>query len=275
MRGKHVLITGGTAGIGRETALGLARLGADVTVLGRDRARAERAAADIRTATGNDAVWALAADLADQQAVRLAAEEYRRRHQRLDVLLNNAGVFLPRRELTADGQERTFATVYLGHRLLTQLLIDRLKAAEQGRILFVTCPPAQARVRFEDVTLKRGYSTLKAQFQAKGALFLLMRELCQRLSGTAVTVNCMLPGLMIRTELLADMPFYMRLAVRLFGMSAAKAAEAQIWLASAPELAGVTNRYFLGRVEKPLAGQILDDEASRKLWQLSQALTGI
>jgi NAD(P)-dependent dehydrogenase (short-subunit alcohol dehydrogenase family) len=275
MQGKHVLITGGTAGIGRETALGLARLGADVTLLGRDRAKAERAAAAIRTASGNDAVSALAADLADRDAVHQAAEEYRLRHKRLDVLLNNAGLFLPRREVTRDGQEWTFATVYLGHYLLTQLLLERLKAAEQGRILFVTCPPAQARVRFEDLTLERGYSTLKAQFQAKGALFMLMHELCYRVSGTPVTVNCMLPGLMIRTDLLANMPFYMRWAVRLFGMSPAKAAEAQIWLASAPELAGVTNRYFLGRVEKPLSGQIVDDQATRKLWQLSQALMGI
>jgi retinol dehydrogenase 14 len=275
MRGKHVLITGGSAGIGRETALGLARAGADVTLLSRDRDKAERAAAAIREATGNSAIAALSCDLGDRKSVHQAAEEYRLHHKRLDLLLNNAGLFRPRRELTPDGQERTFASIYLGHYQLTQLLLDRIKAAEQGRILFVTCPPGQAKVRFDDLTLERGYSTLKAQFQAKGALFMFMRELSYRLAGTAVTVNAMLPGLMLKTDLMTDMPLYMRLPVRLFGKTAAQGAAAQLWLATAPELFDVTNRYFHGRAEKPMSGQITDDAACRQMWQLSQALTGV
>jgi|HubBroStandDraft_1064217.scaffolds.fasta_scaffold00354_11 retinol dehydrogenase-14 len=276
MGGKHVLITGGSAGIGYQTALGLTRLGADVALLGRNRDKAEYAAAAIRSATGSTAVSVLPCDLGDLESVRAAAESYRIKHKQLDVLINNAGPIQPRRTLTRDGQELTFATIYLGHYLLTQLLLDRLKAADQGRILFVTCMPRQARVYFDDLSLERAYTARKAQFQAKGALFMFMRELSYRLAGTTVTVNAMLPGTKrFKTDLLSALPFYRRLPILLFGKNAAQAAAAQIWLVTAPQLADMTNRYFLGRVEEPIAGQITDDEACRQMWQLSQALTGV
>lgn len=275
MQGKSVLITGGTAGIGKAAALSLARQGACVTLLGRDAARGEAAAAAIRAATGNPAVSALACDLSVSAQVRGAVEKFKQDNAGLDVLINNAGLFLPQRELTAEGQERTFAALYLGHFLLTQLLLERLRAAPQGRIICVTCPPKQAKVHFDDLTLSRGYSTLKAQFQAKGALFMMVRELARRLQGSSVTANTLLPGLMIKTELLSRMPWYFRLPVQWSGISAERAAESETWLATAPELAGVSGRHFNGRKEQTVTGQAADDAACARLWELSLQLAGI
>ena len=275
MQGKQVLITGGSAGIGKAAARALAQQGASVTLLGRNRARGEAAAEEIRRATGNPAVSALACDLGSATEVRRAAGKFAGAHPQLDVLLNNAGLFLPRRELTADGMERTFASIYLGHFQLTRLLLPALKAAPQGRIVCVTCPPAQAKVQFDDLSLSRGYNTLKAQFQAKGALFMFVRELVRRLRGSAVTANTVLPGLMIRTGLLHDMPAYLRLPVRWFGMSPERGAEPEVWLAADSGLAGVTGCHFHGRKEQPLRGQIVDDQACRRLWELSSGLAGL
>jgi NAD(P)-dependent dehydrogenase (short-subunit alcohol dehydrogenase family) len=275
MQGKQVIITGGAAGIGKAAARALAAQGAAVTLLGRSSQRGEAAAKEIRKATGNAAVSALACDLGSPADVRRAAAEFSAAHPRLDVLLNNAGVFLPRREVNAAGQEKTFASIYLGHFLLTRLLLPQLQAAPQGRIVCVTCPPGQAKVQFDDLSLSRNYSTLKAQFQAKGALYMFVRELVTRLQGSAVTANTMLPGLMIKTDLLKDMPAWMRLPVQWFGMSPERGAEPEVWLAGAPELATVSGRHFHGRKEQALSGQITDAAACRRLWELSSELVGL
>jgi NAD(P)-dependent dehydrogenase (short-subunit alcohol dehydrogenase family) len=275
LKGKTILITGGSAGIGKEAAQALARRGAQVTLLGRNRAAGEAAAAELRAATGNPSIAVLACDLSDFDSVRRAAEGFARDHASLDVLINNAGLFLRKREVTPAGLEKTFAGLYLGHFLLTNLLLERLKAAPEGRVICVTCPPAQARVRFDDLGLERGYSTLKAQAHAKGALFLFARELTRRLAGTRVTINCMLPGLMIKTNLLGGMPWYFRAAISVFGMTAEEGADTEIWMATTPELKGVSGRYYLRRKERPLKGQTADDEAARKLWDLSCPLVGL
>jgi NAD(P)-dependent dehydrogenase (short-subunit alcohol dehydrogenase family) len=273
MRPIEVLITGGSAGIGRAAALALAQQGARVTLLGRDAARAEAAAQEIRQASGNPAVAALACDLGSPAAVRQAAEAYRRDHAVLDVLINNAGLFLPRRELDPQGRERTFASLHLGHFLLTQLLLEPLRAAPQGRIVCVTCPPAQARVNFDDLTMARGYSTLKAQYQAKGALMMMVQELARRSRGGSLTVNSLLPAYMIRTGLLQQMPWYFRLPVQWFGISPEAAAEPYVWLATAPELAAVSGRHFHGRKEQKVTGQAADEAAGKRLWELSEQMT--
>jgi retinol dehydrogenase-14 len=275
LQGRTALVTGGNAGIGLATACALAARGAHVVLLGRNPERNGYAAAEIREATGSDAVTTLACDLTDPSAVRWAADRFRRDHATLDVLINNAGIFLPTRELTPTGLEKTFAGIYLGHFLLTNLLLDALKAAPEGRVVCVTCPPKRAKVHFDDLRLSKKYSTLIAQFQAKGALFMFARELTRRLEGSAVTVNTVLPGLMIKTELFSRMPFYMRAAVALFGTTVDEGADAEVWLATAPELKGVSGRYFYKRQEQPLRGQITDDDACRKLWDLSVRLAGL
>ncbi len=275
MIGKSVLITGGTAGIGKAAGLVLARLGAEVTLLGRDPVRGAAAAAEIRAATGNPQVTSLPCDLMDRASVRKAVASFRETHPTLDVLINNAGLYTPTRELTADGVEKTFAALYLGHVQLTELLLDPLQSSPQGRVICVTCPPNMAKVQFDDLTLSKGYSALTAQSQAKGALMMYVRDLARRLAGARVTVNSMLPALMLKTDLLARMPFWFRVPVQLFGISAEKGAEAEVWLVTAPELARVTGRHFHGRTEKQLSRQVKDDAAWQRLWTLTTKLAEI
>jgi NAD(P)-dependent dehydrogenase (short-subunit alcohol dehydrogenase family) len=268
MAGKDVVVTGGTAGIGKAAAHALAALGARVTLIGRNRERGEAAVKQIQTATGNACISLVPCDLGDPASVRRAAEEVGHGRAKLDVLINNAGMFLPKRELTVDGMEKTFASVYLGHFLLSQLLLERLKAAPEGRVIFVAAPPSGGKVFFDDLNLDQGYSTFKAVGQAKAAQHMLARELTRRLQGSRVTVNTMHPGL-VKTELMAQMPFYLRMVLPIFGASPEAGADTAVWLATAPEVKGLSGRYFHKRKEKPMSGQILDDAACARLWSLS------
>jgi NAD(P)-dependent dehydrogenase (short-subunit alcohol dehydrogenase family) len=165
--------------------------------------------------------------------------------------------------------------VHLGHFLLTQLLLDNLKQSEQGRVILVTSTPGQAKVQFDDLALANGYSTMKAINHAKGALLMYMRELARRLDTTSVTANAMLPGYMIKTDLLKDMPAAMRWTVKLFGMAPEQGAEPQVWLASAPELSQTRGQYFHRFKPKKITGQAADDAACQKVWDLSAKLVGI
>ena len=274
MQGKRVLITGSTAGIGKAAARQLAGAGAQVIVHGRDQAKVDLAINEIRSATGSHSVTPLLCDLSQLPDVRRAATKLRSGPP-LDAIICNAGVFLPRRELTTEGHERTFATVHLGHFLLTQLLLDHLKQAEQGRVIFVGPPPGMAKVFFDDLTLAKGYSTLKAVNHAKGAMLMCMRELARRLEGTRVTANSMLPGYMIKTELHLKMPWAMRFFISLFGITSEKAAAPQAWLASDPELAKVSGRHFHRFTQQQIKGQAADDAACRRMWDLSVSLVGL
>jgi NAD(P)-dependent dehydrogenase (short-subunit alcohol dehydrogenase family) len=272
---KNVLITGGTAGIGAAAARLFAEQGARVLLLGRDRLRGERLAAEIGLETHNEEIFTVACDLSSPDDVHGAAAEIGRRCRCIDIMVNNAGLFLPRRELTPQGHEKTFASLYLGHFLLTQLLLDRLLEAQQARILCVTCPPASAKVNFDDLTFSKKYSTLKAQYQAKGALFMFANEMARRLQGSDVTINSMLPAMMIKTDLMRRMNIFLRLPVALFGISAEKAASYEYHLTTAPELVQTSGKYFYGQTEKPMSGQIVDEAACRQLWDLSVQMTGL
>jgi NAD(P)-dependent dehydrogenase (short-subunit alcohol dehydrogenase family) len=139
----------------------------------------------------------------------------------------------------------------------------------------VTCPPAKARVDFDDLTLARKYSTLRAQYQAKGALFMFVRELARRTQGSDITVNAILPALMIKTELLRNMSILWRLPVALFGVTAEKAADSLFWLATDPGLDSVTGRYFYGRTEQAVTGPVADDAACLRLWELTLQMLGL
>ncbi len=274
MHGKRVLITGSTAGIGKSAAKQLAAAGAQVIVHGRDQAKLDLAVNEIRSAKGSHSVSALLCDLSQLPDVRRAATKLRS-GPALDGVVCNAGAFLPRRELTTEGHERTFATVHLGHFLLTQLLLDNLKQAQQGRVIFVGPPPGMAKVFFDDLTMAKGYKTLKAVNHAKGAMLMCMRELARRLEGTSVTANSMLPGYMIKTELHSKMPLSMRVFIDLFGISAENAAKPQAWLASAPELAKVNGQHFHRFTQQKIKGQAADDAACRQMWDLTVKLVGL
>ncbi len=279
MAGKTVLVTGGTGGIGKATALGLATLGARVAITGRDRARAQAAAADIRTATGNDAVDAYAADLSAQAEVRRLAADMLATYPRLDVLVNNVGGYWAHRHVTGDGLEHTFALNHLAPFLLTNLLWDRLLASAPARVITVSSgAQAMGRIDFDDLQGERNWSGQRAYNQSKLANVMFTYELARRLEGTGVTATVLHPGV-VRTAFGAEDPAgWQRLflpLVRPWLKSPAQGAETPIYLASSPEVAGVTGRYFANRKPKTSNRASYDTEAQARLWRVSADLVGL
>ena len=194
MAGRTVLVTGGTSGIGRATALGLATMGAHVAITGRDRVRTEDAAREIRAAGGGQ-VDVFVADLSSQSEVRRLADEVLHRLSRIDVLVNNVGGYWNTRHVTADGLERTFALNHLAPFLLTNLLLDRLKQSAPARVVTVSSnAQATGRIDFDDLQGEQSYSGARAYSQSKLANVLFTYELARRLKGTSVTANALHPG---------------------------------------------------------------------------------
>src|SRR6266852_1666663 len=193
MQGKVCLLTGATSGIGKATALGLAQMGATVVMVSRDRARGEAAQAEIKTKSGNNAVDLLLADLSSQQSIRQLVENIQQRYTQLHVLINNAGASFPGRRETVDGLEMTFAVNYLAPFLLTNLLLDMLKASAPARIVNVSSNShAAGYIQMDDLQEEKHYRS--AYGQSKLALVMFTYELARRLQGTDVTANCLHPG---------------------------------------------------------------------------------
>jgi NAD(P)-dependent dehydrogenase (short-subunit alcohol dehydrogenase family) len=272
MKDRVCVITGGNGGIGRATALELARRGATVVLICRSRERGEAAQRAIQTETKNDAVELVIADLASLADVRRAAAEIVARHPKVHVLINNAAVFLPKREVTADGFEKTFATNYLSHFLLTHLLLGALKAGAPSRVINVATKTMGLKIDFDNLMLDKGYSILKAVGPTKLALILFTQKLAAELEGSGVTVNALHPGL-VKTELLDDSPWLMRTVFGLISTTPEKGARTPVYLATSDEVAGVTGKLFADC--KPIAakGQAQDPAAVDKLWQLSLQMT--
>jgi NAD(P)-dependent dehydrogenase (short-subunit alcohol dehydrogenase family) len=279
MTGKTVLITGGTGGIGRATAEGLARLGAHVAITGRNQTRATIVANEITAATGNPAVDAYASDLSSQADVRALAEQVLAAYPRLDVLVNNVGGFWAHRHLTADGLEHTFALNHLAPFLLTNLLLDRLIASAPARIVTVSSgAQAMGKIDFDDLQGARGYSGQKAYNQSKLANVMFTYELARRLDGTGVTATVLHPGV-VRTAFGAEDPSpfwkFMIPLSRPLMKSPEAGAQTPIHLASSPEVDGVTGAYFANRKPKTSSKASYDSAAAARLWQVSAELTGM
>jgi len=272
MKGKQVFITGSTQGIGRAAAMELARLGASVTVHGRDAARAESIAAEIRQATGNPSVDSIAFDLSSLKELRAAAQRYLDGHARLDVLCLNAGVFLGKRELSAEGHEKTVATRFLGHFLLTQLFLPSLKASGDGRIIITAAPPNGMKANFEDLDLEKSYGAIKAVTQGMGLLLMAQLEIAEKMRGQGVTVNFLHPGV-IDTKLLSQMPWIFRKIQALVGGFPAKGADTLVYLASEPSLKGSTGQFFIKRKPKPYAGAISQRDNQQRAYELGLKIT--
>jgi NAD(P)-dependent dehydrogenase (short-subunit alcohol dehydrogenase family) len=253
LSGKLALVTGATGGIGKEIARGLARLGADVLIGARDASRGEAARADIVSSTRNDRVWVMTVDVSDLTSVRVFAEAFRQRHPRLDVLVNNAGVWSTDRRESADGYELTFATNVLGPHLLTSLLLEPLRGAGAARILNVVSAFAGS-YDIDDLNFtRRKWDGFKAYTQSKQALRMLTWGLAKRLEGTAVTANAVSPGF-VKTDFNRNARGFraamINLSARLFAVSSEEGADTPVWAAVAPELATVSGRYLEGRKEK-------------------------
>src|SRR6266568_5788319 len=279
MTGKVVLVTGGTGGIGKATAIGLAALGARVGITGRDLARAERVAAEIRTASGNPAVDAFAADMSSQAEVRQLAVAVLDAYPRLDVLVNNVGGFWAHRHQTVDGLEHTFGLNYLASFLLTNLVLDRLKASAPARVVTVSSHvQAEGRIDFDNLQGAGDYSGQTAYSQSKLANGMFTNELARRLEGRGVTANSLHPGV-VRTNFGAEdqtWPFTVVSQVVLpFLKTPARGAETPIYLASAPEMDGVTGQFFANKKVKT-ANKVAYEPAMRaRLWQASADLVGL
>jgi NAD(P)-dependent dehydrogenase (short-subunit alcohol dehydrogenase family) len=276
MAGKTVLVTGGTGGIGKATATGLAAMGARVGITGRDLVRSRAAATDIATATGNPAVDAFAADMSSQAEVRRLADEVLAAYPRLDVLVNNVGGFWGTRHVTADGLEHTFAVNHLAPFLLTHLVLDRLKASAPARIVTVSSgAQAMGRINFDDLQGERRYSGQQAYNQSKLANVMFTYELARRLEGTGVTANVLHPGV-VRTGFAAEDPSalwkVLLPVVRVFLKTPEKGAATSIYLASSPEVEGVSGKYFVAGKPRSSRRSSYDSAAAAKLWQTSMDL---
>lgn len=278
MTGAAVLVTGGTGGIGRAAAQAFAQMGARVGIAGRDRARAEIAAAAISLATGNPAVDVFVADLSSQTEVRRLAADVLAAYPRLDVLLNNVGGFWAHRHVTADGLERTFALNHLAPFLLTDLLLARLTASAPARIVTMSsAAQSLGTVDFDDLMGERSYSGSRAYDQSKLANVMFTYELARRLEGTGVTATAVHPG-MTNTSFSAEDPsrlFAPLIALmRPFMRSPERGADTAVYLASSPDVAGVSGRYFADRTPRSTHATSYDAATTARLWQVSADLVG-
>jgi NAD(P)-dependent dehydrogenase (short-subunit alcohol dehydrogenase family) len=277
MTGRTVLVTGGTGGIGLATAAGLASLGARVGIVGRDEARAQAAAEGIR-ATGGE-VDVFAADLSAQREVRRLADQVLAAYPRLDVLVNNVGGYWATRHTTEDGLEHTFAVNHLAPFLLTNLLLDRLRASAPARVVTVSSgAQAMGRVDFDDLQGERDYSGQRAYNQSKLANVLFTYELARRIEGSGVTANVLHPGVVRTSFGREDSRGWMKVmlpVVRPFMKSPERGAETSVYLASSPEVEGVSGQYFANRKPKSSARASYDTAVAARLWSVSADLVGI
>ena len=278
MAGKTVLVTGGTGGIGKATALGLAAMGAHLAITGRARGRTEDAAREIRAAGGGQ-VDVFIGDLSSQAEIRRLADEMLHRFSRIDVLVNNVGGYWNTRHETADGLERTFALNHLAPFLLTHLLLDRLTQSAPARVVTVSSnAQAQGRIDFDDLQGVRTYSGSRAYSQSKLANVLFSYELARRLQGTSVTANALHPGVVSTAFGAEDPATVQRMLIpflRLFMKTPAEGAATSIHLASAPALEQVTGRYFADSKPKTSSKLSYDGATADRLWQISADLVGL
>ncbi len=279
MKGKVCLITGANRGIGKATALGLARRGAAVIIHCRSRQLGETAREEIIAETGNGAIEVMVADLASLEAVHHLAEEVKRRHITLHVLVNNAGLAKRRHTLTEDGLETTFAVNHLAPFLLTHLLLDTLKGSAPARIVNVgSMVHRWGKIDFCDLMGQRHYSMGRAYNQSKLANVLFTRELARRLEGSGVTVICVHPGMVV-SDLGREYTGFMGLLAnklwRPFMRSPEKGADTVIYLASSPDVAGVTGKYFANRRAVRSSKASHDPALAQRLWEVSERLTGL
>ncbi len=278
MQGKTCLITGATNGIGKETALSLAQMGARIVVVGRNRQKSEAVVAEIKQQSGNNAVELLLADLSSQKEVRRLADEVKANYPRLDVLVNNAGGIYTQRQLTVDGLEYTFALNHLSYFLLTNLLLDLLKASTPARIVNVSSGAHQmGKMEFDNLQGEKRYSTMRAYGTSKLENILFTYELARKLEGTGITTTVMHPG-GVATGFGHNNAGIFSVVVKffhLFSRTPAKGAETVVWLASSPDVEGATGKYYYDLKEIKSNAESHDQAKAQKLWQMSQKLTGL
>jgi NAD(P)-dependent dehydrogenase (short-subunit alcohol dehydrogenase family) len=277
IRGKTCMITGATSGIGRASAIELARLGAKLILVCRNRERGDELVSKIQRA-GNSDVELMIADLESQAQVRKLAADFLATQKPLHVLMNNAGVFNMKRVLTSDGLEEVFAVNHLAYFMLTLLLLDRIKESAPARIINISSDlHKRAALNFDDLGGERSYGGMSSYAQSKLANILFTYELARRREGTGVTVNCVHPGA-VATNLAKNNGAIVGAAWKLAGAfmkSPDDGARTQVYLASSPEVEGVTGKYFIDAKEARSSDESRDTNLALRLWEVSAQMTGL
>jgi len=268
MSGKIVLITGANSGIGKATAIGLAELGATIVMVCRNLERGQAALNEIKESTGNCNIDLLIADLSSQEQIRNLAREYKSKYQKLDVLINNAGTVLRKRQLSVDGIEMQFAVNFLAPFLLTNLLLDILKASAPARVINVSSAiHKRGHINFDDLQSEQKYGAFKAYGISKLALTMITYEFARRFKDTSVTFNAVHPGF-ISTNLGRDYNWFIRGMMKVMSKKPEKGAETSIYLASSLEVEGITGKYFASKQEKPSSDESYDETVASRLWDV-------
>src|SRR6266516_6617809 len=278
MKDKVVMITGANSGIGKAASLALAKMGANLVMIARDKERGEAARSEIIRASQNDLVDLLLADLSSLESVGQLASEFQKKYSKLHVLINNAGLFNQRRHVTTDGYENTFATNYLAPFLLTNLQLPILKASAPRRIINVSSVGHyNGHINFDDLNLEKEYGGWKAYGQSKLALVLFTHELAKKLQGARVTVNSVHPGTVatnIWTRPLGPAGFIMALP-KLFMTTPRQGAETIVYLASSPDAKDLNGEYLEKLKVKKSSDESYNEEIAQRLWDVSAKLTGL
>ena len=277
MQGKTCMVTGANSGIGKATALGLAQMGANVVMVARDCARGETARNEVKVKSGSSSVELLVADLSSQQSIRQLVENFKQHYKQLHVLINNAGVFMLTRRETVDGLEMTFAVNYLAPFLLTNLLLDVLRASAPSRIVNVSSEAHESGyIKMDDLQTNKNYRPFRAYGQSKLALIMFTYELARRLQGTGVTANCLHPGFVATNIGQSGVwPVARPLAkfvLSFLGVSPVEGAATSIYLATSPDVEDVTGKYFVRSIPRRSAPISYDESLQRQLWEESAEL---
>ncbi len=279
VRGKTILVTGATSGIGLEACVALARRGARIVMVGRDAIRTKAAQSVVEARSGSRDVAHFLCDFSSQAAIRGLADAFRARHDRLHVLVNNAGGVNRKRRLTVDGIEGTFAVNHLGYFLLTNVLLDLLVASAPARVVTVASIGHRGgTLHFEDLGFERGYSVMRAYSRSKLCNVLFAAEFARRVSGKGVTSNSLHPG-SVDTNIWSGAPAWAKpfiaILFRPSFISAEKGAERIVQLAADPALEGVTGKYFEEGKESVPAPLARDAALAKRLWDVSAAMVGL
>jgi len=277
MKDRTIFITGGTSGIGRAVATELARQEATVVFTYRDKAKGNETLNEIRQVTGNERVYMLEVDLASLASVRRLAENYSKQFDRLDVLINNAGGYFGYRKSTEDGFERTFGVNHLSHFLLTNLLKDMLISCK-ARIINVSSSAQRiGHINFDDLMFENKFTGFRAYSQAKLANIIFTRELDRRWEGTGIAANAVHPGA-VRTNFGNESKPVFKSLIKIgkpILKSPEKGAETIVYLATSPEVEGVTGKFFASRKQLRSNAESYDKQVWARLWEVSEELTGL
>jgi len=275
LKGKVCLITGSTNGIGKVTAMDLAKMGCTVVLVARDKDKAKATKNEIITKTKNESVEVLMADLSSLKEIRKLAQDFEKKHERLHILINNAATVPKKRKVSVDGYEMQFATNHLSYFLLTLLLLDVIKTSSPARIINTSSGlHVRGKIDFNDLQSEKGYKGFSVYPNTKLANILFTYELARRLKGTGVTVNTWTPS-MTRTGLGRDFGAFSRFMLKLMGKSAEHGARTMTYLASSTEVEGITGKYFKDLEEKRSSKSSYDKKLQAHLWEMSEELTEI